>query len=759
MTKTLPNDGFKTYFAEKLWEMIPSIYRHEDALMSNPGVLRALIEVMAEQGATLRRSQDALWEDQFIELCNNWAIPYIGDLLGTRMLPPLYKRAMRSDVAKTIYYRRRKGTLRILEELISDIAGWEGKVVENFHRLGRTRHGLDPQIANLTGLYTNTPPGGVADLRQAQASELTNSPFSEFHHTPDMRQHRGLQGRYGITKLAFHLYRLKVYPIVGSTPYQLPDGLMLPNENTLPSPSYTFDPSGRFIPLFAPRQRQTRDFDWDSWHSALEWEIPAPIRCRLLNHSEFVITDEVIEFIDSEGLSTTANALRSLKGQVFKTVARFHLTLRTIDQTNLIDNHVRYRSLLRISIQKNCGKYHLLPHALFVETPEGFGIKERVLGGNASSAATFSAEKQLLIDAEKGRFRFINGAITSDIAVHYHYGFSANIGAGTYARPFIREEAPNMNRSGGGLLMAANIAANGITQINDSKTYSPIQSRSGIANMYLRANKTQRPYLLLDTGDNWTLSAPSATSTDACLTLEGLWIGARSSSSIVLQGDYETVIIRHCTIDPGGYRDVAHPLTWGTDAANDISPVTLVIEGTIEQLIIDASITGPIITRDNGQIETLLIQNSIVQSLIPSEPALNIKNGLVITRRVSLFGNVQVHRLQASETLITGKAQVTDNQRGCFRFSAAWNNSYLPRPYESHFFEDTQHWFSSRVFGHPGYGQLSETAPESLKRGAENGSEIGAFNTLLQPIRMDNLRTKVEEFMPFGLIPIFINET
>ena len=106
-------DRFEIYFAEKMWEMIPAIYRHEDGLAENPGVLRGLIEVMAKQGAILRRSQDILWDDQFIELCNDWAVPYIGDLLGTRMISALNKRGRRIDVAKTIYYRRRKGTLRI----------------------------------------------------------------------------------------------------------------------------------------------------------------------------------------------------------------------------------------------------------------------------------------------------------------------------------------------------------------------------------------------------------------------------------------------------------------------------------------------------------------------------------------------------------------------------------------------------------------------------------------------------------------------
>src|SRR4051812_9042862 len=157
-------DQFERYYTEKLWEMIPAIYRHEDGMAEEPGVLRALVQVLAREAAILRRSQDRLWDDQFIELCNEWAVPYIGDLVATRLLSALNKRGRRIDVAKTIYYRRRKGTPRSLGELIADIAGWGGKVVEEFRRLGRIGPGLDPTPGPLAGRFTHTAPAGWAAL-------------------------------------------------------------------------------------------------------------------------------------------------------------------------------------------------------------------------------------------------------------------------------------------------------------------------------------------------------------------------------------------------------------------------------------------------------------------------------------------------------------------------------------------------------------------------------------------------------------------
>src|SRR5438045_4199491 len=140
-----PDDRFEAYFTEKIWSLIPAVYREQDASALAPGVLFSLVRILAGQAAVLRRSNDRLWDDQFIDLCDSWAVPYLGDLLGTRLVSILNTRARRIDVAKTIYYRRRKGTVRVLEELISDITGWEGVVREEFRRLARTWHALDPK--------------------------------------------------------------------------------------------------------------------------------------------------------------------------------------------------------------------------------------------------------------------------------------------------------------------------------------------------------------------------------------------------------------------------------------------------------------------------------------------------------------------------------------------------------------------------------------------------------------------------------------
>ena len=157
-------DQFEAYYADKLWNLLPAIYRALDTdQFDTHGPLRELVNRIGAQAATVRRSIDRMWDDQSIETCDDWVIPYIGDLLATNLVANLDARGQRLDVAKTIYYRRRKGTVAILEEIAADITGWNAKVVEFFRRLGRTRHGLDPPIG------VSTSPGDeVAQLRLAQ---------------------------------------------------------------------------------------------------------------------------------------------------------------------------------------------------------------------------------------------------------------------------------------------------------------------------------------------------------------------------------------------------------------------------------------------------------------------------------------------------------------------------------------------------------------------------------------------------------------
>ena len=794
------HDHFDRYFAEKIWASIPEYYREEDGLASPPGVLRGFVEVFAQQAATLRRSNDRLWDDGFIDLCADWAVPYIGELVATRMVSALNLRARRVDVAKTIYYRRRAGTPRILEELIADITGWEGKVVEEFRRLGRARHGLDPHPEPYAGLLSGTPPGGWADLRSAHGAELAGSPFDEFHYTPDFRRPKGRDGRYGIAKLGFHLYRLKANRLDDITPGL--GGV---------AGGFTFDPSGRDVPLFARRHRtdDRQRFDWEQWISAREWEVPAIIRCRLLNHAEFVITEEVLAGL-SPSLTAPPISLSLANAKVILGLLRRFRDLRIPSEArlfqisealiatpvllNALRNPLVWNPLLVSALFEDCGKQALLPIGVYpadtapstaAEDTSNASVVVKVFRGNlvptrfvpvarelivAGDLETFSAmpsgvSKQWIIDPQRGRLLWVGAGAAPHPLVSYHTGFAADLGAGGYDRAEWLTAAVTRVISGGGTIQTAvpagaNFLPPGgvnldVAEIIDSANYTPIDNRNQITKLEFRSANRCRPYLRLT--HNWLLN--TSANVDSELTLEGLWLGASGAFSIRLLGDYKVVVLRHVTLDPGG-----------TDATgNPISPVPLSIRGNVARLIVESSILGPIRVEGTGELTNLEISDSIIDGQQSAAPTISVPAGRVTMRRATVFGEVAVEWLDASETLITGFTDVVNTQEGCFRFSAvaqrkdplnsASDQSRVPHPYESHFVRDFDGFFTSRVFGQPGFAQLSQSTPLFLLRGAENGSEIGAFSSAINPIKFDSLRAKVDEFAPFGLLPVYVFET
>ena len=251
-------DNYDIYYADKLWNLLPAVYRAMDTDQYGvAGPLREMVNRIGAQGAVLRRSIDRMWEDQSIETCDDWLIPYIADLLATNLVANLDSAGQRLDVANTIYYRRRKGTVAILEEIAANITGWEAKVVECFRRMARTRHGLDPAIGmpltpgddiyqlqlaeGLVGQLTRTGIGGFADLRNVYGASRTGTAFDEYFHTADFRRGVGRVGWYDIPRIAVFLWRLKSYKTAPTTPVAV---LNCPGW-------FTFDPTGRDIALFA----------------------------------------------------------------------------------------------------------------------------------------------------------------------------------------------------------------------------------------------------------------------------------------------------------------------------------------------------------------------------------------------------------------------------------------------------------------------------------------------------------------------------
>ena len=727
-------DNFERYYTEKLWDWIPAVYRNADP--ENHHVLRALIQVIAERVAESRRSVDRLWENQAIESCDDWAVPLIGALVGTRLVPALNSRGRRVDVAKTIHYRRRSGTLDVLDQLLVDIAGWDGIVVEAFRRLGRARHGLDP-APGASGRFTATPSGGIADIRQSRGVELGYSPWDEFSHAPDLRRHRGLDGRYGIHRLNYHLARMTPYAVEGdstgrgATPYRIAAG------------QYTFDPSGRDIPLYIASDRP------EDCVRRQEEQVAGPLRCRLLGHAPYLITQEVLDALEGLLDVESFNYLSQHLGQRFADEARLRATLDTFGGNILDSSNIKL--LLKLALVDDAAKHYLVgEHQAHEIRLDGALVPtEESSAGNLSNwLGALPTDKSLVVDPVRGRFQVPNTIVDVRVA-RYLYGFSGPIGAGTYDRRASLLTAEDgffasgiFLVPGGGWQNVYSFRDNYTYIVDDVTTFSNLTFQA--ANLAQGGDDRLRPYLrrAVAEGSSWLFTPHDP---DAELTLEGLWIGG---GPLVLVGDFAKVTIRHCTLDPGGLR--------ADDSTLD--PALLIIrDGTIRELIIESSIINGISRELSGEVLQLTIRDSIASSTDPTA-SIDLPFTALNIERTTLDLPLRGLRIDADALLATKPVIVSDTQHGCIRYSVIGEGSQAPPIYSGTVKGIVDANFISHRFGDPGFFVLAEEIDPLLAEGAENGSELGGYSSLLWPVKLSSLRSKIAEFIPIGRIPALIRE-
>jgi hypothetical protein len=836
------NDNYDSYYADRLWRLLPGVYRAQDS--DTPGVrgpLQELIARIGAQAAVVRRSIDRLWADQAIETCDDWVIPYIGDLLDVNLVNGLDARGQRLDVAKTIHYRRRKGTLAILEEIARDVTGWDAHVVEAFRRLSRTRHSLDPPVGTgplvmalgagvpatatepaavqllaregLVGTLSGTPAGGFADLRPPHAAALADSPFDEFAHTADFRAGTGAVGHYGIPKLLVFLWRLQSFQIKNGTPVGV----------TGCQDEFVFDPTGRRLPLFMdPLSPEPDDFA-DIWTPQAEWQVPGPL------------TQSLLQALQDSGTSPP-------------------------------------------------------PHASY----PGPGPAQPFC--SASSGTPAEPEPVTIgVWPEAGQFRATEPPAPN--LVSYQYGFPSKIGAGPYDRTLLGDPpavvVPETDVKGGsGLGTAlAGLAGQGTVTIGDSQTYSEVgATATPVTSLLVQAGAELRPVVRLPTAANpgdppaaWTFTGGG----EAVLTLDGLLV---SGGDIILRGPFANVRVTGFTADPGTAGEDGLGFATSVDGRT-LAPTRIWIEdpasaGAIGQLVIDHCVLGPVRTRNGGAVDSMSISDSVIQGLAPQPPAgqtlttadvydpellaaalksssalstrllqslpsaaqavaegytggvlpdaslaaildglntlisgpesiydaqafagvpldpgvqallaegavadlatlnrtllqsafpvalrpaaLALSAGTVGMARTTVIGDTLIHRLHASDSILTGFTLVEDAEDGCVRFSAVSSASFTPRRYLSALTVPDAPLFTSTAFGQPGYAQLLEAADRAIASaptgvtitaGAESGSEMGAYSSDLAPVKENGLLIKYGEYMPMGVTPVIVYVT
>ena len=80
------------------------------------------------------RAATALLDDRFVERASTTALRLLADLVGARLRGD-DARIRRAVVARTLHWRRRKGTLATLEEVLTFTSGWPAEVDEAYRSL------------------------------------------------------------------------------------------------------------------------------------------------------------------------------------------------------------------------------------------------------------------------------------------------------------------------------------------------------------------------------------------------------------------------------------------------------------------------------------------------------------------------------------------------------------------------------------------------------------------------------------------------
>ena len=204
---------------------------------STRGPLESLLMVIDEQLANFAADLDQLYDNQFIETCAPWVIPYIGDLIGYKSIQGIAASVddPRSEVANTISMRRRKGTVLVLEQLARDVTGWGAHAEEFFLKLGTTQYVKCLRLANHY----------APDVRGWKPRAFRNSAFSTMARKVDVHnpQSPGLP-RYNLPSIGIFLWSIEAISVTNGTPAQA-------TTSSGPVPEcYRFSSLGYDMPLF-----------------------------------------------------------------------------------------------------------------------------------------------------------------------------------------------------------------------------------------------------------------------------------------------------------------------------------------------------------------------------------------------------------------------------------------------------------------------------------------------------------------------------
>jgi hypothetical protein len=724
-----------------LYRLLPELHRLRDD--ERGGLLKALLNAVETQYAVVADDLEQLLDDWFIETCADWVVPYIGDLLAVGsahdITAALLPGGERARVANTIGYRRRKGTVAVIEALTRDTTGWPAHVVEAFLTLDWAQHVNHVRLDRT----------GSADLRGCAALGLVGGPFDAMPRTADIRSIVLGRGRHNLPDVALWAWRLVPYSVARRTAPAVAD----PSDGR-----FRADPLDRDLPLANPGRAETTITQLST-----ELDVPGALRRR-------VLYDEL------EALRQAIVDARPVRPQWFGPQPVLRIFVQAADGDPVVEVLPE-----RIVICDLDDPVPPLPE-VWRRPPATLDYTPEAGGPPVALPVTVG------IDPATGRIAFPVGTVPYRVEVSAAHHAPADIGGGPYQR---------------GPAVDAALAGRGVDWQRGVSVRDPAEpgvvvgSITAAITEWNALSPHQPPAGLITVMDSHRydgdLAGPQAIHVDPGCVL--LLVGARWPQLPVPGGLPGETARQVGVIDASGVLPcIGGSIEVTGGAAAGRPPGELVING----LWIDGSVAvtaGPFgrlslsdvtvvpggagIATAAGDADVAVELTRCVTAAIavPDGRSLSI-HGCVVAGAVSapraaltteastFFATVDVQQVLASDAIFVEPLTVARRQVGCTRFCWLADGSVTPRRFRCqpdlalaspHTEPDDvlrarlAPSFTSESFADPAFAQLATGCAVEIAAGASTGGETGAFRDVQQPQRQSNVRSAFDEYLPWGL--------
>jgi hypothetical protein len=695
--------GTGLYTTDEVYRLLPSVYRVRDA--EQGGVLRELVDLLTDQINVLAESLEQAYDDQFIETCAAWVAPYIGDLVGYRTLHGVVPdvASPRAEVANTIRFRRRKGTVSVLEELAHDVTGWPARAVEFFELLATTQY--------LNHIRPQAP--ATADLRSAARLELADGfqagAFDGFAHTGEMRRIASGSGRYNIPNVGIFLWRVQALRLAGS-PLVDADGAGL---------RFRFDPLGTDKQLFA--EPRTED---EITHLAEPLDVPLPLPRRFAKVN--------LPALYGPGLTL-----------LLETESGGALTDVPIADVRICDLSDDPGAPGTWAHEPQPGDTHVavdpvLGRVAFAAAPAAgearlatfhYGSALAVGGGGYDRSGSLQALHTVVSVSDGDPL----GPALSAVAAG---GEVQILDSRRYAAPAtITATTPAANAADRSLVVQAANRARPLLERGDQLRLALDPDTTVVLNGLVLAGA---PLVIEEAAD----TAPRTLVLRHCTLVPGLTrdpdgeAHAVGAASLIVLHPFASVTLDHCVVGP-----------------------IVAVEGaevSANDSVLDASADEEIAYcgRSGGGTVSNAADRKTGDGLAPG--------GRLTLDACTVRGKVHAERLDVSDSLLLAALAAGDawpapiwaerRQVGCIRFSFVPPGSRTPRRFHCAGSDPAHRPFHTSLrYGDPGYMQLRRSTHRAIRTGASDESAMGVTHELHEPQRETNLRLRLDEYLRYGL--------